>query len=97
MSRHRSNATEPMRRCIGCMESKAKSGMYKIALKNGELTLDKDGKAIGRGVYICKDKDCIEKAKKKNGLQRGFRRNFQVEMTDDIFEKISEECNDAQQ
>lgn len=39
--------------------------MYRIALKNGELTLDKDGKAIGRGVYICKDKDCIEKAKKK--------------------------------
>lgn len=69
--------------------------MYRIAFNDGELTFDKNGNAIGRGVYLCKDDGCLDKAKKKNGLHRGFKRNFSLEMTDCIFEEIRKELSDA--
>ena len=91
-----SNATEPMRRCIGCMESKAKSQMYRIAMKDGNLTFDANGKEPGRGVYLCKSKECIETARKKNGLQRGFKRSFSKEITEAIFKRADEEISNAE-
>lgn len=62
----------PMRRCIGCMESKPKQELYRIAYYEGELTADLTGRAKGRGVYLCRDPQCFEKAKKKKAFQRNF-------------------------
>ena len=62
----------PMRRCIGCMESKPKKELLRIAFYEGVLTLDTTGKAKGRGVYLCRNKDCMEKAKKRRAIQRSF-------------------------
>ena len=62
-----------MRRCIGCMESKPKSELIRIACYEGEVSLDPTGKAKGRGVYICPDEKCIQKARKKKSLARSFK------------------------
>lgn len=60
----------PMRRCIGCMESKPKKELVRIvASTDGELRLDPSGKANGRGAYLCLNTDCIAKAKRKMLLQ----------------------------
>ncbi|MFR7990139.1 MAG: RNase P modulator RnpM [Anaerovoracaceae bacterium] len=62
----------PMRRCIGCMESKPKKELIRIACYEGELTLDTTGRAKGRGVYLCRSRECMEKAKKRKAIQRSF-------------------------
>lgn len=58
------NKKTPMRRCIGCMESKPKDSMLRIACYEGEIAVDLTGKAKGRGVYICPEKGCIDRIRK---------------------------------
>ena len=36
------------------------------------LTLEKDRPLLGRGVYLHKDKETLEKAKKRKALERAF-------------------------
>lgn len=82
----------PMRRCAGCMESKPKQELTRIAFYEGRLTVDATGKAPGRGVYLCSDPVCRETAKKKRALQRSFKTSISVSETDKIFEEL-EKCD----
>lgn len=77
-----------MRRCIGCMESKPQRELTRIAFYEGKLSVDLSGRAKGRGVYLCKNKDCIAKAKKKNALQRNFKTGFDTQTIENIFEEL---------
>ena len=54
------------------MESKPKKELIRIACYEGELTLDTTGRAKGRGVYLCRSRECMEKAKKRKTIQRSF-------------------------
>ena len=66
------NKKQPMRRCIGCMQSKPKEQLIRIAWFEGKLSLDPTGKAKGRGVYICRDQACLEKATKRGAFARSL-------------------------
>ncbi|NLD11512.1 MAG: YlxR family protein [Clostridiales bacterium] len=77
-----------MRRCIGCMESKPKDELVRIAYYEGDLTVDASGRAKGRGVYLCRNAECMELAQKKNALQRNFKTNFDKETINRIFEEL---------
>ena len=59
--------------------------------KNGEVFLDKTGKANGRGAYICKSKDCFDKLKKTRALNRAFKCEIPLE----IYEKLGEEIENS--
>ena len=39
----------------------------------GEVALDPTGKAAGRGGYVCKSADCIQRAKTGKGLDRALK------------------------
>lgn len=82
------NKKVPMRKCIGCMESKPKKDLIRIANWEGNITVDFTGKAKGRGVYLCNNPECIEKAKKKNALQRSFQMNIDEATRERIFEEL---------
>ena len=64
----------PERMCVVCRQMKPKSELIRIV--NGEFgaVIDKTGKSGGRGVYLCKCKDCISKALKSKAFakQHGF-------------------------
>ncbi|MCD1146988.1 YlxR family protein [Peptoniphilus sp. KCTC 25270] len=63
----------PMRKCIGCGESKPKNELIRVVKnKENEVFLDFTGKAHGRGAYLCKDENCLNKAIKSKGLNRSF-------------------------
>lgn len=79
----------PMRRCVACMESKPKQDLLRIAFYEGELTVDISGKAKGRGVYLCNDPECFEKAKKRRALQRNFDGEIKQEQLDKVFQELS--------
>lgn len=81
------NRKIPMRRCIGCMESKDKKSLIRVAFYEGHLTVDPTGRAKGRGVYLCRDHACIQKAKKNNAIQRSLK----IEIDSDEKEKVFRE------
>lgn len=85
-----------MRRCVGCMESKPKNTLVRVACYEGKVTVDPTGKAKGRGVYLCPDRECMEKARKRRSLQRNFEMEISAEELDNIFkelEKYEKESN----
>lgn len=56
----------PIRMCIGCRTRKPKKELIRLIKKlDGSIVYDKKGNIPGRGFYICKDIDCIKKAKKR--------------------------------
>ncbi len=64
----------PMRTCIGCGENKSKKELVRIVrTPEGELHLDRTGRANGRGAYLCRKEACLEQAKKRHALGRAFR------------------------
>lgn len=90
------NNKVPMRRCVGCMESKPKKELTRIAYYEGELTVDTTGRAKGRGVYLCHDPKCMEMAKKKRALQRSFQTDLKKEALEAVFAQIEGGMNDDQ-
>ena len=81
----------PMRRCVGCMTSKEKQELVRIAGFEGELSLDLTGRAKGRGAYLCKaNPDCWEKAYKRKALER----SLGMEITPEAKEKISNQLKE---
>ena len=84
------NRKTPMRRCIGCMESKPKNSLIRIADYEDKLTLDPTGKAKGRGVYLCRNAECIRLAQKKRAMQRSFGREIAREEIDRIYLELEE-------
>ena len=53
----------PLRMCTGCMEMKPKKELIRVVkTPEGEVTVDLTGKKSGRGAYICRNIECLEKA-----------------------------------
>ena len=78
----------PMRMCNGCMEMKPKKELIRIVKNSeGEVSVDLTGKKSGRGAYICKSLECLEKAVKAKRLSR----NLDVTIDDEIYNRLREE------
>lgn len=75
----------PLRRCVGCFESKPKNELYRIVkTADDEIILDKTGKKNGRGAYICSNKGCLEKVIKSKRLEREFETRISEEIYDEL-------------
>ncbi len=85
-----------MRLCVGCGISHPKSEMLRIVRDlNGEVKLDGTGNADGRGVYVCPNIVCFEKAVKKNGLTRSLKINtLSPQLKDKIIALIGDTLKD---
>ena len=75
----------PQRTCIGCKEKKDKKDLIRIVKnKEGIITLDRTGKANGRGAYICDNIQCLEKAIKTKALER----TFEMSISEDVYNEL---------
>jgi len=64
----------PVRKCVGCNEQSGKKELMRVVKnKDGEVSLDPTGKKAGRGAYICKDVQCLAKARKRKSLERSLK------------------------
>ncbi len=77
-----------MRQCTGCREMKSKKEMIRV-LKTAEdaIVLDATGKKNGRGAYICRSAECLEKAIKSRGLERSLK----AAIPQDVYESLKKE------
>lgn len=75
----------PQRTCIGCNSQKDKKELIRIVKdKEGNISIDKTGKANGRGAYICDNIECLEKAVKSKRLNKVF----ETTISDEIYENL---------
>lgn len=88
----------PMRMCTGCGEMKPKRELVRIVKApekldgSGEplprpIELDGTGKKPGRGAYICRDPECLKKARKARRLEKAFA----CKIPDEVYERLEGE------
>ncbi len=85
----------PLRQCIGCSEMKGKKDMMRVLKTAGnEICLDVTGKKNGRGAYVCRSRECLQKARRNKGLERSFKMSIPTEVYDTLekeFENLEAE------
>ncbi len=77
-----------MRMCNGCGEMVAKNQLIRIVRDTeGELSLDLTGKKNGRGAYLCRNAECLKKARKNHRIDR----SLQIQIPDEIYDRLEKE------
>ena len=79
----------PMRMCVGCREMKEKRALLRIVKSaEGEICFDPAGKKPGRGAYICRSKECLEKAVRQRQLERALEHKIEEAVYARLMEEI---------
>ena len=84
-----SNKKIPMRKCVGCGEMK-KEMIRVLRTMEDDFVLDATGKKNGRGAYLCRSQECLEKAVKSKGLERSFKQTIPEEVYERLKREMSE-------
>lgn len=72
----------PMRTCVGCRTARPKRDLMRVVRDpQGQVGLDLTGKRPGRGVYLCPNQQCLEKAVKGRQLERAL----ETKIDEDVF------------
>ena len=78
----------PMRMCVGCREMKEKRDLIRIVrTPEGDAVLDPTGKKSGRGAYVCRRAECLQRAIRQKQLER----QLEITLTQDITEALTGE------
>lgn len=79
------NTKKPQRTCMACNMQKDKNELLRIVKsKDGVIEVDPTGKKNGRGAYICKNEECLNKVIKTNRLSRIFETTIDPEVYENI-------------
>ena len=79
------NKKAPARRCVACNEQKDKKELLRIVrTPEKQLEIDLTGKKNGRGAYICKNEECLNKVIKSKRLEK----NLDVSIDNNFYEEI---------
>lgn len=76
---------QPERRCIACNEKVEKKQLLRIVrTPEKNIEIDLTGKKNGRGAYICKKEECLNKAIKTKRFEKAFEIEIDMQIYDDI-------------
>lgn len=79
----------PERMCVACRQMKPKNQLVRIVNTDNGVIVDKTGKMNGRGVYLCKCRECIEKSVKNKKFAKS--NGFSLESVATELEKLIEQ------
>jgi predicted RNA-binding protein YlxR (DUF448 family) len=80
----------PMRTCVVSKEKCEKRDLLRIVrTPEKEVIIDETGKANGRGAYLKKDREVINKAKQTKVLEQVL----EVSIPDSVYEEMLEKIN----
>ena len=74
--------------CIACRQMKPKNELIRVVFASDDYShyIINANKVNGRGSYICKNKDCIQKTIKSKILNKSFKQNI----PDDVYDLLKE-------
>lgn len=90
-----------MRKCSGCCEMFPKKELVRVVkspdkkaedgtvISKGEVSLDLTSKKAGRGAYVCRNVECLKKARKAKRIER----SLQTEIPSDVYEQMESELS----
>lgn len=86
---------EPARSCIICRKKSCKRDLLRITFCNEMAILDIDQKINSRGMYFCKNKKCLDKAKillekNKFAFKKNVDKKSLIKIIDDIEIELGE-------
>jgi len=73
-----------IRTCIACRAKKEKHELLRIVAKENTATLDETYKENTRGIYLCKDKACINKLLKAKDISKCIK----IDVTHDSMKEL---------
>ena len=80
----------PLRTCVVTKEKLEKKDLIRVVKNNeGKVFVDTTGKANGRGAYLKKDIDTINKAKSTKILDK----HLEITIPDEIYDELSNMIN----
>ena len=80
--------TCPPSKMYGVPGNENKKEMLRILrTAEGEILLDISGKKNGRGAYVCRSRECFEKAVKNKGLERSLK----IKIPEETYESLKKE------
>ena len=78
----------PMRMCVACRQMTAKKQLIRVVRTPEDVIKpDLTGKASGRGAYLCRNAQCLERAKKTRALERAL----EHKVGDEVFALLEKE------
>ena len=81
----------PQRMCLITREKFDKKDLIRVVRnKEAGVLIDDSGKVNGKGAYLKKDKEVIEKARKTNALGKAL----EVEIPESIYEELLNKVNE---
>ncbi|NCA66930.1 MAG: YlxR family protein [Clostridia bacterium] len=82
----------PERMCIACKGMFPKRELIRIVrTAEGQYFVDKTGKTMGRGCYICDNPQCIAKCIKAKLLNKAYK----TEIGSEVYIKLNDDYNSA--
>ena len=79
------------RTCIVTHNKLLKSDLFRVVRNANGIYFDKNQNMPGRGVYITKSIEVIQKAQKKHSLSRGLRCDVKDEIYMELIQELNEE------
>ena len=77
----------PQRTCVVTQEKYDKKDLIRVVKTPlNDVVIDLSGKINGRGAYLKKDLEVIEKARKSKALER----HLEIEIKDEVYDKLKE-------
>ena len=83
----------PNRMCAGCSQMKEKNDLLRIVKisdnENRTAILDVTGKTPGRGIYVCKNLECLKKIRKNKRIER----TLHIPYNEALYEQLEKEIS----
>ena len=81
----------PSRTCVACRTVRPKRELMRVVrTPAGEIILDASGRAPGRGAYVCRTDECLDKAIAKGALSRALTTPLPADLRDALAEGITD-------
>ena len=64
--------------------------MRVVRSPEGEVSLDLTGRKNGRGAYICRSAECLQKARRQRALERALEQPISDELFEQMLAQIEE-------
>lgn len=93
----------PMRKCSGCCQMFPKKDLVRVVkapdikdeegniIEKGTVSLDLTSKKSGRGAYVCKNPNCLIKARKSKRIERSLNTAIPPEIYDQMERELNNE------
>ncbi|MFP4481694.1 MAG: RNase P modulator RnpM [Thermovirgaceae bacterium] len=84
------NRRKRPRTCVGCRKEEGKRELLRVVRSpDGDVRIDRSGKAPGRGAYLCRNAECLRAARKRDAISKALK----TKVPREIYDALEELCS----